>query len=49
MDPQVLGAIITVGLTALAAIGGYFFREFRNLAKPFLAITRRRVMAISCF
>lgn len=39
MNPQILAAVITVGLTVLAAIIGYFFREFRNRAKPFLSIT----------
>jgi hypothetical protein len=39
LDPQIVAAILTVALTAAAAVAGYFLREHLTRAKPFLAIT----------
>ncbi len=40
MDPQILAAVITVGLTVAAGIAGFLFREYRNRIRPFIAITK---------
>jgi hypothetical protein len=40
MDPQIQAALISTILTLTAGLLGYAFREYRNRAKPFIAITK---------
>lgn len=39
-DPQIIAALLTVALTVLAAVCGYFLREWLTRSKPFVAIIR---------
>jgi len=38
MDTQIIGAILTAGLSIIAGVAGYFYREYRNRVEPFVAI-----------
>lgn len=40
IDPQIASALLTVGLTCVAAVIGYFFREYRNRVKPFITVSK---------
>lgn len=40
MNPQIESAIFAGIISIIAGVVGYFFREYRQRAKPFLAITR---------
>lgn len=49
-DPQIIAALLTVALTAVAAVSGYFLREWLTRSKPFVSVTHimgssRRVSA----
>lgn len=39
MDAQIVAALLTVGLTVVAGIVGFLYREYRNRVQPFMAIT----------
>ena len=38
-DPQIVAALITAALTAIAGAAGYFLREWLSRSKPFIAIS----------
>lgn len=40
MSPEIEAALITATVTVLAGGAGYLFREYRNRAKPFTAVTK---------
>lgn len=40
IDTQIAAALLTVLLTFVGAIVGYIFREYKNKAKPFVAVTK---------
>lgn len=49
-DPQIIAALLTVVLSAIAAISGYFLREWLTRSKPFVSVIQvlgssRRVSA----
>jgi hypothetical protein len=39
-DPQIIAALLTVALTAIAGTSGYFLREWLTRTKPFVAVLR---------
>lgn len=37
-DPQIISALLTVALTVVAAVSGYFLREWLTRSKPFVSV-----------